>query len=93
MKLEMKQESIPVGLVLSAAVAVGGMRCLPRGVSAQGVCLGGIWARGVSTQGVCIPACTEADPSPSPPWTEFLTHACQSGSCTAEVEFEFTSQA
>ena len=39
------------------------------GVSAQG----GVWL-GVSAQVGGIPACTEAD---TPPWTDFLTHACE----------------
>ena len=35
------QEYIPVGCVSSAAVAVSGRGCLPGGVVAGGVCLGG----------------------------------------------------
>ena len=46
--------------------------CSWGGVSALGGCLlpGGAWYRG------CIPSCTEAD-TLLPPWTEFLTHACE----------------
>ena len=57
-----KQECIPVGCVLSAAVAV----CLG-GVCQEGICpsgclpMGGRVARGVRL----------------PPWTEFLTDACE----------------
>ena len=36
-----KQESIPVGCVPSATVAVGGMYAWARGVSARGGCLSG----------------------------------------------------
>ena len=62
----MPQESIPVGIVPSAAVAVGGVsawRCLPGDVCVQvGVCQGrrGVFAQelvsseGVSAEGVCL---------------------------------------
>ena len=53
---KIKQECIPVGCVPSAAVAAGG--CLPRGVSARGVCPVGCVPTGVFAQGGCIPACT-----------------------------------
>ena len=50
-----QQESIPVGCVPSAAVAVGrdGLlrgRCLPGGVCLVGVCLGECLPRGVSVR-------------------------------------------
>ena len=50
-------------------MSVQGGVCLSRGVclSVQGDCL---------PKRVCIPACNGAD-TPSPLWTEFLTHACE----------------
>ena len=81
-RLLKQQECIPVGCVPAArwpyAAAgsrfPGGGGVCSQGGSAPGGCLllggGLLWSRG----GGCIPACTEADP---PPWTEFLTHACE----------------
>ena len=69
-KLTEKRECIPVGCVPSAAVAMSGGGCLPKGVSARGClpgrCLpgGGVSAKG--RWGVYSPRL----------WTEFLTHAC-----------------
>ena len=51
-KLNLKQESFPVGCVTSAAVAVGG--CLPRGVCLWGVCSGVVYPGGVCPGG-CLP--------------------------------------
>ena len=67
-----KQE---VGWIPSAAVAIFG----------GGVCLGEVSARGVSTWGgSCLPrveGCT-----PPPPWTEFLTQACENLSGTTVAD-------
>ena len=56
----MIQENIPVGCVLSAAVAVKGrlpgVGCLPMGVSAQGVSTRGVSAQGVSAHGGVYPS-------------------------------------
>ena len=49
-----KQECIPVGCVLSAAVAVCLGVCLPRGVSAWGCLPSGCLPRGVSAKGVSV---------------------------------------
>ena len=69
----------------------GGVCGPGEGVSTSGGCMvWGVWSRGVyglvgclvrgvwgvsAPRGGCIPACTEADTPP--PWTEFLTHACE----------------
>ena len=60
--------------------------CLPRGVSARGGGLPG--GEGVCLRGVFTPACTGAD---IPPWTEFLTHACENITCprTAKIKEKF----
>ena len=88
-----KQECIPVGCVLAAHwpyVAVcflGGCVCsggvsAPRGGGCllweggllQGVCL--VW--GVYSGGVClVPGVSQHALRQTPPWTEFLTHACE----------------
>ena len=44
------------------------------GVCAQGCLPRGCLPRGCLPGGVYIPACNGAD---EPPWTEFLTHACE----------------
>ena len=63
----MKQESIPVGCVPSAAVAVR-VGCLPGG----GVCPG----QGGLPRGICPGDVSQhALRQTPPPWTEFLTHA------------------
>ena len=71
-----KQESIPVGCVPSAAVVIcwrGG--CLPNGLSAGGclpwggVCPGGVSAQGVSTWG----GLAGGGSGRHPPWTEWRT--------------------
>ena len=57
LSLNNKQESIPVGCVSSAAVAVGGGVCLGGGVSEGDVCPGGVCLGevGVSAKGsVCL---------------------------------------
>ena len=62
--IKQTQESIPVGCIPSAAVAVGGGGVCSRGVSAPG----GVFALGgCLLGGVCIPASTEADTHPPPP--------------------------
>ena len=55
-----EQECIPVGCVLSAAVAMCIPECIGQGVCASQHALG----RGVSAGGGCIPACTGADMPP-----------------------------
>ena len=73
-----KQECIPEGCVPSAGVAV----CQREGVSA---CQGSVSARGcLPARGVCLPegggVCLVFPRGVSgrhPPWTEFLTHACE----------------
>ena len=76
--------SAPKGCLLTGGVcSQGGL--LLGGICSQGgggVCSqggGGVCSQGVSAPGGgrCIPACTEADTLPPPPWTEFLTHACE----------------
>ena len=76
LKLTEERECIPVGCVSSAAVAMSGGGCLPKGVPAWGGCLGG---------GACLGGCLPGGgvlsrggrvyTSPHL-WTEFLTHAC-----------------
>ena len=56
-----KQESIPVGCVPSAAVAVCCRGCLPEGCLPVGCAAGGCLLGGVCLGGMCIPACTETD--------------------------------
>ena len=62
-KISLKQECIPVGFVLSAAVGIStGGGCLSRGwVSAYGECLP---REGMSAGGGVIPACNGADTPP-----------------------------
>ena len=67
-KIRRKQECIPVGCVLSAAVAISGRGCFPMGeclsgvVSARGVSAqGGVCPEGVFPGGECLPR-GEADP-------------------------------
>ena len=60
--------STPGGCLLLGRCLLPGGLSVPRGVSAP--------RGGVSAPRGCIPACTEADTLP-PPWTEFLTHACE----------------
>ena len=70
--MKKKQECIPVGCILSAAVAV----CWGGGVSARGVSAqGAVSAQGGQCLpgGVCIPACTEADT----PLVDRMTDRCQ----------------
>ena len=75
-----RQECIPVGCVLAARRPYAGV-CFPgdvcsRGVSAPGG--GGCLLPGVSALGGCIPVSQHAlRQTPSPLWTEFLTHACE----------------
>ena len=70
---------LPGGVWSQGGICSGG--CLLLGVFALGGCLlPGVSALVVSgpgglVLGGCIPACTEADTLPPPPWTEFLTHA------------------
>ena len=69
-------------LLRGRGVCLGG--CLPRAVSAQGGLPGG--GNGLSVQGAlpsgclprrgCLPGGTPPSPPP-PPWTEFLTPACE----------------
>ena len=74
-----KQECIAVGWVPSAAVAAGG------GVSAQwGICLWGAYPGGVCPGGCLLGGVCHTPPvqcmlgyTPSPLWSEFLTHACE----------------
>ena len=69
-----KQECIPVRCVPSDAVAVrgGGVSDQGRRVSDQMGCV--LRGRGSAQGGVCPSACWDTH---LPPWTEFLTHACE----------------
>ena len=73
----MEQDSIPVGCIPSAAVAVGGggVGCLPQcmlGYLSGGVCPSACWDTCLG--GVCP---VHAGIHIPPRWTEFLKHACE----------------
>ena len=64
-QVSLKQESIPVGCVPSAAVAVGGGGSACRGVSTclGGVCPSACWDTCLGGEGVCPSACGDTAPS------------------------------
>ena len=49
----------------------------PGGCLVWGCLLGGSGPGGAWSGEGGIPACTEADPPPPPPWIEFVTHATE----------------